>query len=61
MTKVCISFAGSSGLGGFPAYSPELAAQLQSEFPAADITLIQDPTQRQARIGRHRCAVCGPL
>ena len=48
--KVCISFAGSSGLGGFPAYSPELAAQLQREFPAARITLIQDPGRRPAEL-----------
>ncbi len=48
--KVCISFVGSSGLGGFPAYSPELAAELQREFPAARITLIQDPSQRQTEL-----------
>ena len=49
-TKVCISFAGASGLSGFPAYSPELAEQLQNEFPDAQITLIQDPKHRQAEI-----------
>lgn len=49
-SKVCISFAGSSGLGGFPAYPPELAAQLQAEFPAARISLIQDPAQRPAEL-----------
>lgn len=49
-TKVCISFAGASGLSGFPAYPPALAQQLQTEFPDAQITLIQDPKLRQAEI-----------
>ncbi len=49
-TKVCISFAGAPGLSGFPAYSSELAQQLQGEFPDSTISLIQDPKQRQAEI-----------
>src|SRR5262249_59563371 len=50
MTKVCISFAGSSGLSGFPGFPPAAARQLQSEFPAATIVLAQSLEQRRAEL-----------
>ncbi|MGH8006092.1 MAG: D-2-hydroxyacid dehydrogenase [Candidatus Binatia bacterium] len=46
-TKVCIAFAGSAGLSGFPTFSEDLAQQLQAEFPETTVTLVQDPTRRQ--------------
>lgn len=50
MTNVCISFAGSSGLGGFPAFPRLKAQQLQEEFPTAHITLTEHPDQRRAAL-----------
>lgn len=50
MTKVCISFAGASGLSGFPAFPPAAAQQLQSEFPAITVALVQDAKQRRAEL-----------
>jgi D-2-hydroxyacid dehydrogenase (NADP+) len=50
MTKVCISFAGSSGLSGFPDFPPAAAQQLQTEFPTATITLVQNPERRRAEL-----------
>jgi len=35
MTKACISFAGASGLRGFPEFPPAAAQQLQTEFSSA--------------------------
>lgn len=50
MTKVSISFAGASGLTGFPEFPVALANQLQEEFPQATINLIQDPDRRLAEL-----------
>src|SRR5713101_4435855 len=47
MIKVCIAFAGSAGLSGFPDFSEALAQQLQGEFPETTVTLVQDPKRRQ--------------
>ena len=47
MTKVCIAFAGSAGLSGFPDFPSALAQQLQAEFPATTVTLLQDPKRRR--------------
>jgi len=47
MTKVCIAFAGSAGLGGFPDFPSALAQQLQAEFPATTVALLQDPKRRR--------------
>lgn len=50
MTNVCISFAGSSGLGGFPAFPQLKAQQLQEEFPTIHITLTESAEQRRAAL-----------
>ena len=50
MTKVCISFAGSSGLSGFPGFPPTAAQQLQSEFPEAKVVLAQSLEQRRVEL-----------
>lgn len=50
MTKVCISFAGSSGLSGFPDFPPAAAQQLQAEFPEAKVVLARTPEQRRAEL-----------
>jgi phosphoglycerate dehydrogenase-like enzyme len=50
MTKVCISFAGSSGLSGFPDFPPVAAQQLQAEFPEIRVVLVQNPQQRQVEL-----------
>jgi phosphoglycerate dehydrogenase-like enzyme len=50
MTKVCISFAGSSGLSGFPDFPPAAAQQLQAEFPTITITLVQNPERRRIEL-----------
>jgi phosphoglycerate dehydrogenase-like enzyme len=50
MTKVCISFAGASGLSGFPDFPPTAAQQLQAEFPPVTMTLVQNPARRRAEL-----------
>lgn len=50
MTKVCIGFAGSAGLGGFPDFPASLAQQLQDEFPTTTVRLLSDPTQRRQEL-----------
>jgi phosphoglycerate dehydrogenase-like enzyme len=50
MTKVCISFAGSSGLGGFPAFPRVKAQQLQEEFSTTQVTLAENLEQRRAAL-----------
>src|SRR2546426_245758 len=50
MTKVCISFAGASGLSGFPDFPPAAAQQLQAEFPAATVVLTRTSEQRRAEL-----------
>jgi phosphoglycerate dehydrogenase-like enzyme len=50
MTKVCISFAGSGGLSGFPDFPPVKAQQLQEEFPTAGIVLARNSEQRRAEL-----------
>jgi phosphoglycerate dehydrogenase-like enzyme len=50
MTKVCISFAGSSGLSGFPDFPPAKAQQLQEEFPSIKIVLAQSAGQRRVEL-----------
>lgn len=50
MTNVCISFAGASGLSGFPDFPPAVAQQLQAEFPGTTVTLVQNPAQRRAAL-----------
>jgi phosphoglycerate dehydrogenase-like enzyme len=50
MTKVCISFAGSSGLSGFPDFPPAAAQQLQADFPEAKVVLARTPEQRRAEL-----------
>jgi phosphoglycerate dehydrogenase-like enzyme len=48
MIKVCISFAGASGLAGFPDFPLAAAQQLQAEFPQTKIALATTPDQRRA-------------
>lgn len=50
MPNVCISFAGASGLSGFPDFPPAVAQQLQAEFPGITVTLVQNPAQRRAAL-----------
>jgi phosphoglycerate dehydrogenase-like enzyme len=50
MTKVCISFAGASGLRGFPEFPPAAAQQLQTEFPGAKVVLARTSEQRRAEL-----------
>jgi phosphoglycerate dehydrogenase-like enzyme len=50
MTNVCIAFAGSAGLGGFPEFPLSVAQQLQKEFPAATVRLLSDPAQRRQEL-----------
>jgi phosphoglycerate dehydrogenase-like enzyme len=50
MTKVCISFAAASGLGGFPDFPPNAAQRLQAEFPEAEIVLARSPEERKAEL-----------
>lgn len=50
MTKVCISFAGASGLSGFPDFPPAMAQQLQAEFPQTRVVLVQHAEQRRAEL-----------
>jgi D-2-hydroxyacid dehydrogenase (NADP+) len=50
MTKVCISFAGSSGLSGFPDFPPIAAQQLQAEFPTTKVVLTRAPEQRREEL-----------
>jgi phosphoglycerate dehydrogenase-like enzyme len=50
MTKVCISFAGSSGLSGFPDFPPAAAQQLQADFPDSKIVLARTLEQRRAEL-----------
>src|SRR5262245_24252934 len=47
MTKVCISFAGASGLSGFPEFPLAAAQQLQAEFPETKVACVQDPDPRR--------------
>lgn len=49
MIKVCISFAGASGLSGFPEFPSAAAQQLQAEFPETRVTLVQDPDPQRRR------------
>ena len=48
MVKVCISFAGSSGLSGFPEFPPAAAERLQAELPQTQIMFAQNPEQRRS-------------
>ena len=41
MTKLTISFAGASGLTGFPEFPLDLAREIQAEFPAVTVNLVQ--------------------
>jgi phosphoglycerate dehydrogenase-like enzyme len=50
MTKVCISFAGASGLSGFPDFPPAAAQQLQVEFPTTKVVLTRTPQQRREEL-----------
>jgi phosphoglycerate dehydrogenase-like enzyme len=50
MTKVCISFAGSSGLSGFPNFPPRKARQLHKEFPTTQVTLAENLEQRRVAL-----------
>lgn len=50
MTKVCISFAGSSGLSGFPDFPAVKAQQLQEEFPTTQVTLTENLAQRRVAL-----------
>jgi phosphoglycerate dehydrogenase-like enzyme len=50
MTKVCIAFAGSSGLSGFPDFPAVKARQLQAEFPTTHVTLAENLEQRRAAL-----------
>ena len=50
MTKVCISFAGASGLLGFPEFPATAAQQLQAEFPHTTIVLARTPDERRAHL-----------
>jgi len=50
MTKVCISFAGASGLSGFPEFPLTAAQQLQTEFPKTKVVLARSPEQRRAEL-----------
>jgi phosphoglycerate dehydrogenase-like enzyme len=50
MTKVCISFAGASGLSGFPDFPPAMAQQLQAQFPQTTVVLVQHAEQRRAEL-----------
>jgi len=50
MTKVCISFAGASGLSGFPDFPLAAAQQLQAEFPDIEVTLARTSEQRRAEL-----------
>ncbi|MEW6296905.1 MAG: D-2-hydroxyacid dehydrogenase [Thermodesulfobacteriota bacterium] len=50
MTKVCISFAGASGLSGFPDFPPAMAQQLQAEFPQTTVVLVQHAEQRRTEL-----------
>ncbi len=47
MTKLTISFAGGSGLAGFPEFPLDLAREIQDEFPAVTVKLVQDPSSEQ--------------
>lgn len=50
MTKVCISFAGTSGLQGFPEFPAAAAQQLQAEFPHTTIVLVRTLDERRAHL-----------
>ena len=50
MTKVCISFAGASGLSGFPEFPAAAAQQLQAEFPHTTIVLARTPDERRVHL-----------
>jgi len=50
MTKVCISFAGSSGLSGFPDFPAAAAQQLQAEFPDIKVALARTSEQRRVEL-----------
>ncbi|HJY81050.1 MAG TPA: D-2-hydroxyacid dehydrogenase [Candidatus Binatia bacterium] len=50
MTKVCISFAGASGLSGFPDFPLAAVQQLQAEFPNAQVVLTRTSEQRRAEL-----------
>jgi phosphoglycerate dehydrogenase-like enzyme len=50
MTKVCISFASSSGLSGFPDFPAVKARQLQEEFPTTQVTLAENLEQRRTAL-----------
>jgi phosphoglycerate dehydrogenase-like enzyme len=50
MTKVCISFAGASGLLGFPEFPATAAQQLQAEFPHTTIVLARTSDERRAHL-----------
>ncbi|MBI3244969.1 MAG: hypothetical protein HYZ50_00505 [Deltaproteobacteria bacterium] len=59
-TKVCISFAGSSGLSGFPDFPAEKARELQAAFPSTNISLAKSPTQTVPTQTNHFfAALCG--
>lgn len=50
MTKVCISFAGASGLSGFPDFPAAAAQQLQAEFPDIKVALARTSEQRRVEL-----------
>lgn len=49
-TKICISFAGSSGLSGFPDFPMEKARELQAAFPSTNIVVATNLEQRRAEL-----------